>query len=267
MTGARAKIRRLGQKAAARPRRALIMAQLRRRAAGQGFTPADLQRFHGYLSHHLGVAAPAFVDPLQRPRNYFPGLRSQPIYDPSEFAWTREMLDDFARIQEELLALGATPNLEAQPQGLTDRGRWTVSYFYAGGRRVAETTAACPRTASIIDAVPGAGRAGQTYLSVLRGDTHIQRHFGPTNTRLRCHLGLVVPEGARIRIGDHMQGWAVGECLVFDDSFDHEVWNDAPSERLVLIVDFWHPDLTPAETWAITEARGLRFGLRDILHA
>jgi aspartyl/asparaginyl beta-hydroxylase (cupin superfamily) len=267
MPRASAKIKRLVVRAGARPRRAVVWAQLRRRAAAQGFGSRDLERFYHYLSHHLKLEKPDYVDPLQQPPNYFPDLRSQPIYSPSEFAWTREIFDNFNIIKNELLEFSETSNLEAQPQGLTDRGRWNVLYFYAGGRRVDATTTACPLTAGIIDLMPGAGRAGQAYLSVLRGDTHITRHFGPTNTRLRCHVGLVVPDGARIRIGEETYRWEEGKCLIFDDSFDHEVWNEASSERVVLIVDFWHPDVTPAETWAITEARGLRFGLRDILHA
>jgi aspartyl/asparaginyl beta-hydroxylase (cupin superfamily) len=68
-------------------------------------------------------------------------------------------------------------------------------------------------------------------------------HCGPTNARLRLHLGLVVPDGCSIRVGDEVRSWVEGRCLLFDDSFEHEVWNDADEERLVLIVDVWHPDL------------------------
>ena len=254
-------------KSAARPRRALVWAHLRRRAAAQGFAERDLKRFYAYFSNHLKLQSSHFVDPLQQPSNYFPGLRSQPVYDEAEFSWTSSILRDFQDYKEELLAVSAASSLGDQPQNLTDRGRWSVLYFYAGGQRVGATYRACPRTSSFIDLVPGAGEAGQSYLSVLQGDTHIKRHFGPTNTRLRCHVGLIVPDGARIRIGEQTYAWGEGECLIFDDSFDHEVWNDSDHDRIVLIIDFWHPDLTPAETWAISEARRHRFGLRDILHS
>jgi aspartate beta-hydroxylase len=76
-----------------------------------------------------------------------------------------------------------------------------------------------------------------------------------------------VPEAARIRIGEEKYEWREGRCLIFDDSFEHEVWNDSDSERVVLIIDFWHPELTAAERWAINEARKMRFGLHDVLHA
>lgn len=249
---------------AARPRRRLIWTQLLRRAAAQGFARRDLDRFYHYLSTHLNLEQPQFVSSLQQPSNYFPGLTAQPVHAASEFSWISSFIRDFETVRDELLDFSKKMTLDAQPQGLTDRGRWSVLYFYAGGRQVEETNRACPRTSELLRSVPGAGEAGLSYLSVLRGGTHIQRHFGSTNTKLRCHLGLIVPEGPRIRVGEEMLQWREGDCIVFDDSFDHEVWHDGDSERVVLIMDFWHPELTAAERWAINEARTLRFGLRDV---
>lgn len=265
-SAARRRAKRLVVRSAARPRRKIIWTQLRRRAAAQGFAPHDLERFYHYLSIHFKLEAPEYVEPLQKPTNYFPGLRAQPVYDASEFAWVPRLVNDFETIRQELLDFSTRLTLDAHPQGLTDRGRWSVLYFYAGGHRVEATARACRQTSEIVDSIPGAAEAGQTYLSVLGGGTHIKRHHGPINTRLRCHLGIVVPDDARIRIGEEKYEWREGQCLIFDDSFEHEVWNDS-GERVVLIIDFWHPDLTSAERWAITEARSMRFGLRDILHA
>lgn len=41
--------------------------------------------------------------------------------------------------------------------------------------------------------------------------------------------------------------WTEGEIMVFDDSFEHEVWHNGTTYRLILIVDVWHPDLTAHE--------------------
>jgi hypothetical protein len=264
---ARRRAKRLLVRSAARPRRTYIWTELKRRAVARGFAPQDLERVHHYMSTHLKLEEPEYVTQLQKPDNHLPGLRAQPVYDSSEFAWTSRLVNDFETIRREVLEFSANLTLDAQSQGLTDRGRWSVLYFHKGGRRVEATTRACSRTSEIVDSAPGAGEAGQAYLSVLDSGTHIERHFGPTNIRLRCHLGVIVPDGARIRVGEEMCEWREGHCLVFDDSFEHEVWNDSGSERVVLIVDFWHPELTPAERWAITEARSIRFGLRDMLHA
>ena len=77
----------------------------------------------------------------------------------------------------------------------------------------------------------------------VRAGTHLAAHCGPSNFRLRCHLGLVVPSGVRIRVGDEVREWEAGKCLIFDDSFEHEVWHDGDEDRVVLICDLWHPDV------------------------
>jgi len=85
--------------------------------------------------------------------------------------------------------------------------------------------------------------------SVMYPGTHVHAHTGPTNCRLRAHLGLQVPpEGDVVmRVEQQEQRWTEGKFFVFDDSFEHEVWHRAETPRLVLIVDVWHPDLTPEE--------------------
>ena len=75
--------------------------------------------------------------------------------------------------------------------------------------------------------------------------THLRPHCGSTNTRLTCHLGLLVPGGATIRCGTEAREWAEGECIVFDDSFEHEVWHEGSADRVVLLINFWHPMLPP----------------------
>lgn len=155
---ARRRAKRLLVRSAARPRRKIIWTELKRRAAARGFAPQELERFYHYLSTHLKLEEPEYVEPLQKPPNHFPGLRAQPVYDPSEFAWIPRLVDDFENIRQEVLDFSATLTLDAQPQGLTDQGRWSVLYFYAGGRRVEATTRACRRTSEIADSIPGAGR-------------------------------------------------------------------------------------------------------------
>jgi len=81
---------------------------------------------------------------------------------------------------------------------------------------------------------------------------HVWPHTGPTNCRIRAHLGLVIPPGPRIRVTNETRQWIEGKFIVFDDSFEHEVWHDGTSLRLVLIVDIWHPDLTAQEKAQLT---------------
>lgn len=90
-------------------------------------------------------------------------------------------------------------------------------------------------------------KRGQVKFSVMHPGTHVHAHTGPTNCRIRSHLGLVVPEGARLRVANVTQTWEEGKFIIFDDSFDHEVWHTGSSYRLVLIIDLWHPELTAEE--------------------
>uniref|UniRef100_A0A3Q0SQL3 Aspartyl/asparaginy/proline hydroxylase domain-containing protein n=1 Tax=Amphilophus citrinellus TaxID=61819 RepID=A0A3Q0SQL3_AMPCI len=81
--------------------------------------------------------------------------------------------------------------------------------------------------------------------SVMQPGTHVWPHTGPTNCRLRMHLGLVIPKhGCKIRCTNDTREWEEGKVLIFDDSFEHEVWQEADSYRLIFIVDVWHPELT-----------------------
>jgi len=83
-----------------------------------------------------------------------------------------------------------------------------------------------PRTCALVERFPAAAtcRRGQVKFSALRGGTRIWPHCGPTNTRLRAHLGLVVPPEPRLRVGDSPpRAWRRGKFIVFDDSFEHEV--------------------------------------------
>eukprot|EP00927_Polykrikos_kofoidii_P038052 TRINITY_DN32315_c0_g1_i1.p1 TRINITY_DN32315_c0_g1~~TRINITY_DN32315_c0_g1_i1.p1 ORF type:complete len:258 (+),score=37.73 TRINITY_DN32315_c0_g1_i1:104-877(+) len=91
------------------------------------------------------------------------------------------------------------------------------------------------------------GSCGNAIFSRLAPRTRLQPHCGPTNTRLTCHMGIDVPaEGCGMRVGGEARCWREGECIVFDDSWEHEVWNESTRSRVVLLVNFWHPDLPPS---------------------
>ena len=89
--------------------------------------------------------------------------------------------------------------------------------------------------------------AGESTFSALGGGAHLKPHCGSTNCRLTCHLPLLVPPGCSIRVGDEERPYREGECMVFDDSYEHEVWHRGPpgSTRVVLLIRFWHPDIPP----------------------
>jgi aspartyl/asparaginyl beta-hydroxylase (cupin superfamily) len=96
------------------------------------------------------------------------------------------------------------------------------------------------------------GRTPSAMFSVLKPRTRIPPHTGVTNARLVAHLPLVVPEGCGFRVGNETRQWVPGTAWVFDDTIEHEAWNDSDRPRAILIFDVWHPALTPAERAMVT---------------
>ncbi|KOO27292.1 aspartyl asparaginyl beta-hydroxylase [Chrysochromulina tobinii] len=153
----------------------------------------------------------------------------------------------------ELLLGQACDALHADGYGVSGAGAgdWSDVGLYYNGRQNVANTQRAPFTSKLLRSDEALRRDatscpfGSAYFSLLRPGTRLAAHCGPTNGRLRAHLGLVVPEGdCCIRCGDEPpRRWAEGEILLFDDSFDHEVWNLTKHPRVVLIVDLWHPGL------------------------
>ena len=91
------------------------------------------------------------------------------------------------------------------------------------------------------------GFAPTAMFSALTPHTHIPPHSGSTNTRLLTHLPLILPGPARFRVGNVTRSWKLGEAWAFDDTIEHEAWNDADALRVILIIDIWNPYLTAEE--------------------
>jgi aspartate beta-hydroxylase len=184
-------------------------------------------------------------------------MRAQPIHDARQYPWIERLEAAYPEIKREALAMLDAAALQPHPQRLADAGNWLTSYFYVKGKPIEATHKACPVTSSVIKSCFPLGPGEQVFFSVLSGDAHIKAHCGPWNTRLTCHLGLVVPDGPSMRVENEIVKWQEGKCLVFDDSFEHEVWNRSDARRIVLLIQFWHPDLTPDEVWALKELMDL----------
>jgi aspartate beta-hydroxylase len=199
------------------------------------------ERFHAYFRSLA-------KGPLKRTSGVYPGLAALPWHEPARFSVVAALEDAFVEIRREIRSLDQHAfHREAERIGRS--GSWNVLMFYERGRKNQRTCTHCPITSEIIESHPTVRTlAGLIYVSRLAPGTHIAAHRGPTNMRVRCHLPLLVPDGdCAIRVGEDTRRWEEGRCIVFDDSFDHEAWNHTSSERVVLIVDLWHPDLSPEE--------------------
>ncbi|KAF2362359.1 Aspartyl/asparaginy/proline hydroxylase [Trinorchestia longiramus] len=192
--------------------------------------------------------------PTQRSLYNVNRLSAKPVWAAEETTYEtffKKLKSNWETIRNEGLALIAA-GFQPESENLRDSGKWGQLELYSRGRQNPTNCARAPKTCSIVgNFKPASGcRRGQVKFSLMEGGTHVWAHCGPTNCRLRAHLGLVVPKEEPVpvlRVDDQYLKWKEGEILVFDDSFEHEVWHNGTSPRLVLIVDLWHPELTLEE--------------------
>jgi beta-hydroxylase len=164
------------------------------------------------------------------------------------FPWIEDIERNAHVIRDELEGLlrdrDALPNFQDISRDqiyITQDDRWKTVFLFGYGFKSDLTTELCPRTAALMESIPGMTTA---MFSILSPRKHIEAHRGPYKGVLRYHLGLIVPgdkEACRIRVGEDMRHWEEGKSMMFDDTYDHEVWNDTDDLRVVLFVDVIRP--------------------------
>lgn len=177
----------------------------------------------------------------------FPGLTSTPWHDPERFEWVKQLEASGDVIRKEVLQ--AVQNRAGFAQYFypgVGTESWQSLMFYKGAGRIEENCERCPETARLIEQLPG-GTVREAMVSLLKPKAYIKPHRDSGNQLLTCHLGLRIPAGCAIRVGGETRTWSEGRCLIFDTTFEHEAWNKSDEPRVVLLVDFWHPDLTRVE--------------------
>lgn len=234
------------------------------------FGRTELARVTAALEGFLNRAEVTVADPRQRARFlYVPGLRAQTYYDASEFDWIAPLEARWRAIAAEAQAeLAARVHIEpflkfdapeqvqqylgGSPQHAP---QWDAFFFFRNGKRFDENHRLCPVTSGALEQVPLvkiADHAPEICFSILAPGTHILKHFGVTNARLVTHLPLIIPPDCAIDVGGELHHWSPGQCVVFDDTFEHEAWNRSTLTRVILLMDAWHPDLTECERIALT---------------
>jgi aspartate beta-hydroxylase len=194
------------------------------------------------------------------------GLRALPLWTLSETGIETELknfVEHWKEIREEILEVVGDDNhggFVRENENLSDTGHWSQFELFRQGQKVEKNCLRTPLTCMLAESTPAVSknRRGQVKFSLMRAGTHAHAHSGPTNSRLRAHLTLKVsntqvrPKNwSGMRVADKFVTWTEGEMFVFDDSFDHEVWNEN-EERIILILDFWHPDLTEEQRATLT---------------
>jgi aspartate beta-hydroxylase len=193
----------------------------------------------------------------------YPFLPADEFFDERHFPWFAELSAATDAIRTELTELIKDPGEALRPYVKMESGvgenkwsdldnslDWGAIFLWEYGAPNQPVLDRCPGTASVLNSVPKQeipGRAPSAFFSMLKPHTRIPPHTGVTNTRAIIHLPLIVPEHCGFRVGGEIRPWVVGKPFAFDDTIEHEAWNDSDELRSVLIFDVWNPHLTERE--------------------
>jgi aspartyl/asparaginyl beta-hydroxylase (cupin superfamily) len=206
----------------------------------------------------------------QEPTHFhYPGLPEIEFHDVSQFPELAGLESHASAIREEFEALIAAEAAEMVPyvqypdrvplrqwQELNNSRDWSAIHLMQNGRRIDANARHCPRTMAAIAELPQPdvpGASPNAMFSLLAPRTHIPPHTGVANTRLVCHLPLIVPTGCGFRVGASVREWREVQAFVFDDTIEHEAWNDSDQLRVILILDLWPPALGKSERAAVSQ--------------
>jgi tetratricopeptide (TPR) repeat protein len=194
---------------------------------------------------------------------HFPFLPADEFFPREHFPWMPAIEAAAPAIRRELEALLAAPDHGFGPYVKMTPGSpvnewtpldrsddWSARYLWKYGERQEAVCARCPDTAAALEKAPLARIAGKgptAFFSVLRPGARLPAHTGVSNVRSIVHLPLIVPPGCGFRVGGETRTWEEGHAFAFDDTIEHEAWNQSSSIRALLIFDVWNPHLTETE--------------------
>lgn len=218
------------------------------------------RRFRACMDHLFGRRA-LFANECQG--IHYPFLPADEYFDREHFPWMAELEAKTDIIRAEFLAMIEKGRAPVRPYVRQDAGtpqnkwtaldgslNWGAAFLWEYGVRNDVVCDACPQTVGALEALPRAdipGRSPSAFFSLLRPKSRIPAHTGVTNTRAIIHLPLIVPPGCFFRVGGETRPWEEGVAFAFDDTIEHEAWNDSDHLRVVLIFDVWNPHLSLEE--------------------
>lgn len=233
-------------------------------AVAEGFPGEPFDRVKTYIEQRAGQRR---IYQPQPTAGHFPFLPAPEFFDRALFPWFDRLEAASSVIRDELTALMAGNSASFRPYvafgstepvnqwaELNHSERWSSWFFWKDGVQQQASSLACPRSAALLAELPMLdipGKAPSVMFSVLAPRTRIPPHHGSSNVRVTVHLPLIVPPGCGFRVGGETRQWQEGEAWAFDDTIEHEAWNDSDVPRIILILDAWNPYLTEAERAAV----------------
>lgn len=209
----------------------------------------------------LAVAQGVWDHPMQRAREHVSGLEALALHDPRRFWFIAYLEEHYPQIRAEIERVLDTAVDPVRPttddDGLIRHGQWKQAHLFRDGQWQEQVCAHFPITRTLLSQIPEVTTFSPGVITVSRVEpgTHIMPHCGPTNALVRVHLPIKIPPGVWIKVGGQRLVWEEGRCLVFDDSFEHEVGHEGTEDRVVLILDTLHPDLAGSHEERLLQRR------------
>lgn len=237
------------------------------------FLQPHLSKFNGEDLKSFSTAVDIMVGRKKRYDSqsmmfHYPNLQPIEFFEREDFPWLAQIENGTDVIREEFINVlkmeeGFTPYLEYgdglplnQFAELNNSPNWSAFHLYKNGHLLAENAAKCPETMALLAHAPQPVQLNRTpsaMFSLLKPKTHIPPHTGVSNVRLVTHIPLIIPEDCGFRVGNQTRPWELGKAMIFDDTIEHEAWNNSDKLRVVLIFDIWHPHLSLAEREMVTQ--------------
>ena len=188
-----------------------------------------------------------------------PRLPATPFFDRAQFPFVDTLEAGASSIQRELSLLDSEsdsfePYIAFRPdepvgqwQPLNHSMRWSALHLWRKGNPVNGNLLRCPATSELLPGISLCDLSGfspNAYFSLLAPRTHIPPHTGDTNARVIAQLPLIVPDRCGLRVGFETRDWRKGEMLFFDDTIEHEAFNDSDEPLALLVLDLWNPLLS-----------------------
>ncbi|XP_038844475.1 aspartate beta-hydroxylase domain-containing protein 2 [Salvelinus namaycush] len=219
---------------------------------------AVIHKLKAAFARH-GIATLNDRSSIQKPHLFFlPDVPSIPFFPRDAHRHDIEVLEaNYPIILAEFQAVyqrGIDPKIGWT--GLGPKGQ-AVFPLYSAGVCVARNCRSCPctyRTLLSLRTFISSNSLGSAGFWLLGPGATLGGVYGPTNTRLRCHLGVQTPPQCELVVGGEPQCWSEGHCLLVDDSFLHTVSHNGVAEdgpRVIFSVDLWHPNVAAAERQAL----------------
>jgi aspartyl/asparaginyl beta-hydroxylase (cupin superfamily) len=171
-----------------------------------------------------------------------------PILEDKHFAFLESFRQNWQTIRAEVEkilvyreAIPGFQDVSPDQYRIATGKNWRTFILFGFKTKMEKNCAQAPFTTKLLEAVPNLQTA---WFSILAPGYHIPAHRGVSKGIVRAHLGLIIPRDAekcRIRVGDQIKVWRPGEIFVFDDTYEHEVWNDTDEERVILLFDIDRP--------------------------